>query len=206
VRAVPRLCELHPGICLTTEEKHEKTSVSVVEKCPDIPVAFVQYTFTQTIHGTTLTATEGLEDLCNLQHSEFHVISISCDFWFYSRYSCLVSGPLVSFSILFSPLSFYSSRPRWPSGLRCGLRPLASWDCGFESRQGHGSLSYECCVCCQVKVSAAGRSLVQMSPTECVRACVRACVIECDQLRAALHLQWIERKTFYALSLACIAQ
>ena len=27
VRAVPRLGELYPGICLTTEEKHEKTSV-----------------------------------------------------------------------------------------------------------------------------------------------------------------------------------
>jgi hypothetical protein len=27
VRAVPRLCELYPGICLTTEERHGKTSV-----------------------------------------------------------------------------------------------------------------------------------------------------------------------------------
>jgi hypothetical protein len=46
VRAVPRLCELYPGICLATEEKHGKTSVGVVEKCPDIPVAVVHYTFT----------------------------------------------------------------------------------------------------------------------------------------------------------------
>jgi hypothetical protein len=46
VRAVPRLCELWPGICFTTEEKHGKTSVRVVEKCPDIPVTVVQYTFT----------------------------------------------------------------------------------------------------------------------------------------------------------------
>jgi len=30
VRAVPRLCELFPGICLTTEEKDGKTSVRVV--------------------------------------------------------------------------------------------------------------------------------------------------------------------------------
>jgi hypothetical protein len=29
VRAVPRLCELYPGICLTTEEKHGKPSVMV---------------------------------------------------------------------------------------------------------------------------------------------------------------------------------
>jgi hypothetical protein len=32
VRAVPRLCELIPGICLTNEEKHGKTSVRLVEK------------------------------------------------------------------------------------------------------------------------------------------------------------------------------
>jgi hypothetical protein len=44
-RAVPRLCELYPGIYLTTEEKQGKTSVRVVEKCPVIPVALVQYTF-----------------------------------------------------------------------------------------------------------------------------------------------------------------
>jgi hypothetical protein len=33
VRAVPRLCELYPGICLTTEENHGKTSVGVAEEC-----------------------------------------------------------------------------------------------------------------------------------------------------------------------------
>jgi hypothetical protein len=43
VRAVPRVCELYPGICLTTEEKHGKTSVRVVEKCPDIPVAVPRF-------------------------------------------------------------------------------------------------------------------------------------------------------------------
>jgi hypothetical protein len=45
VRAVPRLCELYPGICLTTEEEARK-NLRVVEKCPDIPVAVAQYTFT----------------------------------------------------------------------------------------------------------------------------------------------------------------
>jgi hypothetical protein len=49
-----------------------------------------------------------------------------------------------------------------------GLRPLACWDCGFESRRGHGCLSLVSVVCCQVEVSATGRSLVQRSPTECV--------------------------------------
>jgi hypothetical protein len=46
VRAVPCLCELCPGICLTTEEEQGNPSVRVVETCPDIPVAAVQYTFT----------------------------------------------------------------------------------------------------------------------------------------------------------------
>jgi murein DD-endopeptidase MepM/ murein hydrolase activator NlpD len=31
VRAVPRLCELYPGICLRTEEKARKTSVRVAQ-------------------------------------------------------------------------------------------------------------------------------------------------------------------------------
>jgi hypothetical protein len=46
-------------------------------------------------------------------------------------------------------------------------RPLAYWDCGFESRLGHGCLSLVSVVCCQVEVSATGWSLVQRSPTEC---------------------------------------
>jgi hypothetical protein len=32
VRAMPRLCELYPGICLTTEKKHGKTSVMVAAR------------------------------------------------------------------------------------------------------------------------------------------------------------------------------
>jgi hypothetical protein len=32
VRAVPRLCELYPGICLTTVEKHRKLSVRVAAR------------------------------------------------------------------------------------------------------------------------------------------------------------------------------
>jgi hypothetical protein len=45
VRAVPRLCELYPGICLTSDEKAQKPSIRVVQKCPDIPGAAVQHTF-----------------------------------------------------------------------------------------------------------------------------------------------------------------
>jgi hypothetical protein len=37
-----------------------------------------------------------------------------------------------------------------------GLRPLACWDCGFESYRGHGGLSVVSVVCCQVEVCATG--------------------------------------------------
>jgi hypothetical protein len=47
------------------------------------------------------------------------------------------------------------------------LRPVACWDCGFESHRGHGYLSVVSVVWCQVEVSATGWSLVQRSPTEC---------------------------------------
>jgi len=52
------------------------------------------------------------------------------------------------------------------------MQSLACWDCRFESCQKHGCLSLEnVCVCCQVEVSAKGRSLIQKSPIEWV--CVR---------------------------------
>ena len=44
---------------------------------------------------------------------------------------------------------------------------IACWDCGFESHQGHGYLSFVIVVCSQVEASAMGRSLVQRSPTDC---------------------------------------
>ena len=47
------------------------------------------------------------------------------------------------------------------------LRPLACWDCGFESRRGNGYLSVVSVVCYQIEISASGWSLVQNSPTMC---------------------------------------
>jgi len=38
----------------------------------------------------------------------------------------------------------------------CGLRVLACWDCGFESRRSHGYVSLVNVVCCQVEVSPSG--------------------------------------------------
>jgi hypothetical protein len=46
-----------------------------------------------------------------------------------------------------------------------GLRPLACWDCGFESPQKRGCLSSLCFVSCHVKVFVSVWSLVQVCPT-----------------------------------------
>jgi hypothetical protein len=56
-----------------------------------------------------------------------------------------------------------SRRSQWPRG----LRPLACWNCGFETRRGHGSLFLVSFVCCQVEVSAPVWLYVQRSPTQC---------------------------------------
>ena len=40
-----------------------------------------------------------------------------------------------------------------------GLRPLAYWDCGFESCRQHWCLRVASVVCCQVEVSASGADL-----------------------------------------------
>ena len=50
------------------------------------------------------------------------------------------------------------------------LRPLVCWNCGLESRREHKCLclSLVHVVCCQVEVSAMGRSLFQRSSTEYV--------------------------------------
>jgi hypothetical protein len=57
---------------------------------------------------------------------------------------------------------------QWPRG----LRPLACWVCGLESRREHGCLSPQ-----------NGVSLVQRIPTQCVCecVCVCVCVAKCDQ-------------------------
>jgi hypothetical protein len=50
----------------------------------------------------------------------------------------------------------FSADPSGRAVLGVGLRPFACWDCGFESRRGHGCLFLVSVVCCQVEVSATG--------------------------------------------------
>jgi hypothetical protein len=53
-----------------------------------------------------------------------------------------------------------------------GLPPFACWDCEFECRRGHGSLSLVSVVCCHIGVFASGRSLVESGPTRVWCVCV----------------------------------
>ena len=53
-------------------------------------------------------------------------------------------------------------------GAVSGLRPLACWDCGFESHRRHGYLSrVSVFFFCQLVVSASFGSLVQGNPIDC---------------------------------------
>ena len=48
-----------------------------------------------------------------------------------------------------------------------GLRPLACWDCGFESCRGHGCLSVVSVVCCFLRrADYSSRGIVQIVVSE----------------------------------------
>jgi len=55
------------------------------------------------------------------------------------------------------------SRFQWPRRLKCGSAAARLLGLGFESRRGQRCLSLVNIVCCQVEVTATGRSLVQTS-------------------------------------------
>jgi hypothetical protein len=64
-----------------------------------------------------------------------------------------------------------------------GLRPLACWDCWFESHREHGYLSHVNVAYCQVKLSASGRSLILRGPADC-------CVSQCDRESSTMRRPW----------------
>jgi len=65
-----------------------------------------------------------------------------------------------------------------------GLRPLACWDCGFESHRGAWMFVVSA-VCCKVEVSAKDWSLVQGSPTDCgASLCVWSRNLENEEAKA----------------------
>ena len=71
-------------------------------------------------------------------------------------------------------------RSQWPRDLRLGSAAAALL--GLQVRiPPRAKLSAVSVVCCQVKVSAMGRSFVQRSPTECV---VSECDLETSEMRS----------------------
>ena len=66
------------------------------------------------------------------------------------------------------------------------LRPLDCWDCVFEFRRDHGSMSFASVVCCQVQDSDSGWLFVQKSPTKCG-------VSECDREGLKVKMSWLTR-------------
>jgi hypothetical protein len=104
--------------------------------------------------------------------------SVSCtrDIWITQRTPRSINNPkllqtnFISTNILCTNFNVLNNPSAGPSGHAVsdvGLRPLACWDCVFESHRRHGCLSVVSVVCCQVEVSATGWSLVQRSPTDC---------------------------------------
>jgi len=58
-----------------------------------------------------------------------------------------------------------TANPSGPAVIDACLWPLAYWDCGFKTHQGHGCRACGCSVV-EEEASATGRPLVQ-NPTEC---------------------------------------
>jgi hypothetical protein len=69
--------------------------------------------------------------------------------------------------LIYRPFMCNTAGPIGRAVYGVGLRPLAYWDCGFESHWSHGCLFVVSVVCYQVEVSASGWSFVQRSPTDC---------------------------------------
>jgi len=69
---------------------------------------------------------------------------------------------------------------QWPYSPRCGSAAVRLLGLRVRIPRGRGCLSLENVVCYHVEVSAAGRSRVQRSPTECG---VSACDLETSTMR-----------------------
>jgi len=74
---------------------------------------------------------------------------------------------LYGFDVILRRLSHYDGGPSGRAVWGGVLRPLAGWDCGLESHQGHGCLAGVTVVCCMTEVSTTSWSHTQRIPTEC---------------------------------------
>jgi len=77
----------------------------------------------------------------------------------------------------------FMCRSQWERGLGVGVRPLACWNCGFESRRQHGCLSLVSTVCCQVEGSARADQSAQVSYR-------LWCVVVCYLITSIMRRPW----------------
>jgi len=83
---------------------------------------------------------------------------------------------------MFAVPSGMRGRSQWPHGLRRSMRPLACWDCGFEShRAAWMSVYCECCV-------LSGRGLCDELITRAKESYRLWCVVVCE-----LETSWMRR-------------
>ena len=74
-------------------------------------------------------------------------------------------------------------RSQWPSGLRRGSAAARCWDCGFESRRGHGYLSVVSVVC------LSGRGFCDGLITRAEESYRLCCVLVCDLKSSRMRLK-----------------
>ena len=85
--------------------------------------------------------------------------------------------------LYFGNVCLYPADPSGRAVKGVGLRPLACWDCGLESRRGHGCLSVVIVVGCRVEISVSGWLFVLRSPTDCG-------VSKCDRESSIMRRPW----------------
>jgi hypothetical protein len=138
--------------------------------------------------------------LCGSQNKQYILPYTSLTDWFLlpkcraftARYG--LSPYVTQICFVFKGLNVINvySRTHWPRGQSLGLRPLACWDCGFESSRGNGCLSV-CCECCVLSGKGLCDGLITRPEKSC-RLCVyhSLSVIGCNN--KPLHLQLVGRK------------
>ena len=94
-------------------------------------------------------------------HAECFIVAINRSYISLFKFHVVLKVKKFSWSV------GWNANPNGRAFKVVGLRPCACWECGFESRRKEGCLYPVSVVCCQVEVSATGRSLVQRSLTKC---------------------------------------
>ena len=84
---------------------------------------------------------------------------------------------------LFRDVSNINGLSQWPHGLRRGSVVSCLQGLRVRIPPGYGCLWLVGVLCCQVEISASGRSLFQRSPTECG-------VSECDREASIIRRPW----------------